>query len=385
MSRLRTVRTRGRWSGWVWAMLLGILSSACSTRPPVPSAMASEPPAAGGEAPVYVLDSGFPQPSTISFDQVTWMQVDWRTGWVYLLQRSQPPVSVWTPAGELVRSWDTQALGDPHSISLENLPDGSQRVWITDMAPPLYAGQGFGHCLKQFTTEGELLSTLGTCGPDSQGAGLDPVQFDKVTDIAFGAEGERYVTDGDLDGLNNRLLAIDRIGRVVRDWSAPDNQPGSGPGEFDLPHDVEVDSCQRLWIADALNHRVQVIGSGGEVVGELDCFGDDGVYGIALTGALEASTGAWFATLFVTTSPTTGGGRGTVYVFDVPLDCQRPSAIGECRPVTRWDVELPATEQTSLLHAVTTDRDGTALYISLLGGSLPPQKWVRVSGTDSRE
>ena len=144
-----------------------------------------------------------------------------------------------------------------------------------------------------------------------------------------------------------------------------------------------LDPCQRKWVADARNHRIQVFGAEGDFVGELACFGELGVFGIALTDVHASGEPA--ATLFATASPTSGGGTGTVYLFEVPMDCSEPRAIGSCTPVTRWDIELPQTGQTALLHAVTTEPDGSAIYISLLGGPLPPQKWVRVPVGASEE
>lgn len=351
--------------------LLVALTAGCGMSPPtVPSREAGT-----GTAPVFVRDRSFPDPS-IPFDQVTWMEVDRETGEVYLLQRSQPPVSVWSSEGELLRTWSTRALGDPHSLTLHTDAAGQRSVWITDMAPPRYAGTGYGHCLKQFSLGGVLLRTVGTCGAESQGSGLDPVQFDRVTDVAFDAAGRLFVTDGDLDGLNNRLLKIAPSGEVVESWSAPGNQPGSGPGEFDLPHDVLVDPCGRKWVADALNHRIQVFTAGGEVAGEMACFGSDGVYGLALSEPRHPAGGGPVASLFVTTSPTTGGNRGTVHFFAAPMDCSRPAEVGACPARTSWPVVLPPTPTPAMLHAITTNHDGTAVYISTLGGELPPQKWV---------
>lgn len=307
------------------------------------------------------------------------MEVDREAGLIYLLQRSQPPVSVWTPQGELVGAWDTEALGDPHSITLETRPDGRKFVWITDMAPPRPAGGGYGHCIKQFTTEGDLVGSIGRCGENTQGIGLDPVQFDRVTDIAFDSFGQLFVTDGDIGGLNNRVLKLTPTGEVVMEWSAPGNQPGSGAKEFNLPHDLHIDVCDRVWVADALNHRIQVIGNEGSFYGELSCFGDYGVYGIDLSAIRESPTGTHLATLFVTASPTDGGNRGTVTVFNVPMECSEPTNIGVCEPVTQWDIRLPPTHKTAMLHSVTADSDGKSIYLSELGGALPPQKWVEAT------
>ncbi len=332
-------------------------------------------PALSPGAPHYVLDTGFPKPSPITFGEVSWMTVDQETHQVYVLQRSQPPVTVWTSEGELVSAWETQELGDPHSIDLHVASDGTKSIWITDMAPPLLAGQVYGHCLKHFTLNGELLGTIGACGENSEGTGLNPIQFDMVTDVAWDSAGRLLVTDGDLNGLNNRVVKLTPAGQTLQSWSAPGGGSGSGPGEFDLPHAVVVDDCDRSWIADALNHRVQVLGPDGAFLGQWACFGEYGVYGLALGGTQSAPAGPR-ASLFVTTSPTTGGGKGTVYVFEAPMDCRRPREIGACVPRTSWQIELPPTSETSLLHAVAVDQSTGDLFISELGGTLPPQKWI---------
>jgi hypothetical protein len=39
----------------------------------------------------------------------------------------------------------------------------------------------------------------------------------------------------------------------MRDWG----KPGTGPGQFDLPHSVLVDQDNILWVADRENGRIQ--------------------------------------------------------------------------------------------------------------------------------
>ena len=237
-------------------------------------------------------------------------------------------------------------------------------------APPR---TGYGHCLKQFTLSGGLLSVIGTCGENSQGTGLDPVQFDEVTDVAWNAAGELLVSDGDLNGLNNRVLTLDPTGVVVASWSAPGDVPGSGPKQFDLPHTVLVDRCDRVWVADALNHRVQVIGSEGTYYGSLTSFGDLGVYALAFGPVFPSPPQV---VLFVGASPTSSGGTGTVSLFEVPLDCSRPAAIGSATPFTSFDVPIPTSTSMTLLHSITVDPETWDVYLSVLGGSLPPEKWA---------
>lgn len=308
----------------------------------------------------------------MTFDTVSWVEHDATSGLVYVLQRSTPAVSVWTAQGVLVSRWATQALGDPHSISLRQGADGEVRAWITDMAPPLLAGPSFGHCLKSFTLSGTLLASIGTCAIDSQGTGLDPVQFDKVTDVAWDAAGHLLVADGDLDGLNNRVLKLDAGGSVLAHWSAPGDRPGSGPRQFDLPHAVAVDRCDRLWVADALNHRVQVLGSDGSYLGALATFGDLGVYSLAFGASLTMPDRA---VLFVGASPSTGGGIGKVSLFAVPMDCTQRE-LPNLAAFASFDVPIPTSTTTTLLHAIAVDPRTWDVYVALLGTDLPPQKWV---------
>ena len=95
-------------------------------------------------SPTYARDLSFPGPSGVTFDLVSWVQRHDQSGLIYVLQRSAPPVSAWTPEGALVSTWSTQALGDPHSISFHSDPLASTTVWITDMAPPLLPGRATG-------------------------------------------------------------------------------------------------------------------------------------------------------------------------------------------------------------------------------------------------
>jgi len=324
----------------------------------------------------YIRDLTFPAGSGFAFQNVSWVSLSPSGAELYVLQRGTPAVSVWNPAsGRLLRTWSTTALGDPHSLRFQTLRDGSQRIWITDMAPPQNAGTGYGHCLKQFTVAGAYLGSLGTCGANSQGSGLNPVQFDKVTDVGFDSGGNAWITDGDVGGLNNRVLQVNAAGAVVQVWSAPGNQPGSGPGQFNLPHAIDVDQCDRVWVADALNHRVQVIRTNGAVLQQLQCFGANGVYGVRVrtsptTGRLQ---------LFTTSSPTSSPTGGLVSVFDVTPQCSAPTPVpAGCQATQSWTVSLAGATSTAMLHAIDAGDRGASVYLATLGGNLPPQKWLRV-------
>jgi hypothetical protein len=296
---------------------------------------------------------------------------------VYLLQRGGLDLSIWTSAGEEVGGLFPNQLAYPHSVRIQRLASGENRIWITDMPSPDQQVVPVGHCVKEFDEAGQLLSTIGRCGADTGGSGLDPVQFDKVTDIAFDSKGMRWISDGDIGGLNNRVLQLNADGLVLQVWSAPGNQPGSAPGQFNLPHALDIDACDRVFIADTLNHRVQVIRTDGTFLQQLQCFGADGVYGLRLSKAAGAG-GAFLAT---TSSPTSSPTGGTVRLFQVAPSCTAPLPMPDgCMTTAQWTVTLPPSPVTALLHSIDVGADG-GLYIATLGGDLPPQKWIPVEAS----
>lgn len=324
----------------------------------------------------YRQDALFPAANAnFNFQEVSWLTVG-PEGNIYLLQRAGFSVSIWSPAGLLLSEWWPNELRYPHSLRVQRVASGEHRIWVTDMVPPSPAQiVPRGHCVKEFSLAGQYLGTIGTCG--TRGSGLNPVQFDKVTDIAFDSKGLRWISDGDIGGLNNRVLQLNTDNKVLRVWSAPGNKPGRGPRQFDLPHALDIDECDRVFIADTLNRRVQVIRTDGALLQYLQCFGTDGVYGLRVTRSSPAGP----AQLVTTSSPTSHPTGGTVRLFDVARSCSAPVPVpGGCRTTARWDITLPSSPMTGMLHSIDMDSNGN-VYIATLGGNLPPQKWAPVSSS----
>ena len=145
----------------------------------------------------------------------------------------------------------------------------------------LTAGSMYGHCVKQFSYFGKYIQSIGNCGKQTNGTSLNPLQFDRVTDIARNSKGFYYIGDGDIGGLNNRVAVLNQTLDVVGVWGKRD-KPGPLPMQFNLPHRIAVDKCDRVWIVDTKNHRVQVVSENGEFLGEWRCFDEDLVYGLDL-------------------------------------------------------------------------------------------------------
>ena len=73
--------------------------------------------------------------------------------------------------------------------------------------------------------------------------------------------GDIYVTDGYRNARVHRFTARRK---AVASWGTP----GSGPGQFHLPHSIAFDDSGTLYVADRANKRIQIFTPEGEYLGE---------------------------------------------------------------------------------------------------------------------
>jgi DNA-binding beta-propeller fold protein YncE len=176
-------------------------------------------------------------------------------GDLYLFHRGAKPILCFDSSGKFVRSWGDNLIGAAHGMRV----DSDDNVWVTDTGH---------HTVYKFSPIGKLLLALGTT--DRPGTGND--QFNKPTDIAFGANGDVYVTDG---YENSRVMKFDRNGKFISLWG----MRGTDSGEFHLPHSIVIDSKQRVIVGDRENDRIQVFDLDGQL---LEIWPGFAPYGIAL-------------------------------------------------------------------------------------------------------
>jgi len=65
------------------------------------------------------------------------------------------------------------------------------------------------------------------------------------------------------------VMEFDRNGNFIKAWGAP----GSGPGQFGIPHCLAMDSKGRLYVGDRDNNRIQVFTQDGKFLGQFTQFG----------------------------------------------------------------------------------------------------------------
>lgn len=194
----------------------------------------------------YQVESFGQLPDGLEWGSVS--SVTFHNGHVYALRRAAPNVVEMTPDGEVVSSWgDNSLYRVAHSIDIDS--DGN--IWTTDSAD---------NVVYKFSSDGKLLLTLGKRGEAGDNTSQD--LFNRPSDVAFGPNGDVYITDG---YGNSRIMVFDQDGNYKKMIGGV---KGSGPGEFSLPHAIVFDSQGRMLIADRENERIVIMDPNGKYIGE---------------------------------------------------------------------------------------------------------------------
>ena len=107
--------------------------------------------------------------------------------------------------------------------------------------------------------------TLGKAGV--AGGGNDV--FSGPADVAIAQNGDIFVADGHMEGPVNRIVKFSKDGKFIKAWGTR----GSGPGEFNLPHSIAIDSRGRIFVADRTNNRIQIFDQDGRFLDQWKQFG----------------------------------------------------------------------------------------------------------------
>jgi sugar lactone lactonase YvrE len=173
------------------------------------------------------------------------------------------PIQKFDATGRLVVSFGSGLINWPHGLGT----DREGNVWVTDGQ----GGDGKGQTAIKFSPDGRVLMTLGK--PGIAGDGNDT--FNSPSDVLVAPNGDIFVADGHGENTNARIVKFSRTGKFIKAWG----KAGSGPGEFNVPHGLAMDSAGRLFVADRANNRVQIFDQNGKFLAEWKQFGrPSGVY-----------------------------------------------------------------------------------------------------------
>jgi DNA-binding beta-propeller fold protein YncE len=139
--------------------------------------------------------------------------------------------------------------------------DKEDNIWVTDKGSDM---------VIKFNPEGRVTMVFGR-KQEASDEGTEPLKhmkpplppvdgmFRQVTDIAWDAAGNTFISDG---YVNSRIAKVDKDGNWLKSWG----EPGSEPGQLNVPHSIAVDAQGNVYVADRGNRRIQIFDGDGKFV-----------------------------------------------------------------------------------------------------------------------
>ena len=191
----------------------------------------------------------FVLPDGVNFGGVAAIAINSK-GHIFVYNRGPHPLMEFTPEGRFVRFMAEGMIQLAHGIRI----DSEDNIWITDARQ---------NAVFKLSPQGRILFVLGWPGGETGdfSARFKMALLSQPTSIAFGSEGEIYVSEGH-GGETNRIRKFDRNGHFLKAWGG---KRGSNPGEFNQPHHIMVGPDGLIYVTDRENHRFQIFDSEGNL------------------------------------------------------------------------------------------------------------------------
>lgn len=193
------------------------------------------------------------------------------------------PVMKFDANGNMVISFGAGMINWPHGIDV----DHEGNVWVADgrdnrvgggrgrggrgggtaAPPPRQPDDIYGHQVIKFNPTGQVLMVLRNRGgvPMNEMAAAGPRGdfFWQPKDVYVAGNSDIFVGEGHGQGRNH-VIKFNSRGEYLLEWG----QSGYGPGQFNQPHSLAMDSQGRLFVADRGNNRIQIFDQNGRFLDE---------------------------------------------------------------------------------------------------------------------
>jgi hypothetical protein len=191
----------------------------------------------------YELAEGWGKlPDGWSFKEAAAVGVDSKDN-VYVFNRGEHPVIIFDREGNFLSSWGEGVFPRAHGVTMG--PDDT--IFLTDDGD---------HTMRHCTLDGKVLMTLGISGKPAPFMSGNP--FNRCTHLAIDpSNGDFFISDG---YGNARVHKYSPDGKLLLSWG----ESGTGPGQFNIAHNIATDKDGWVYVADRENQRMQVFDRNGK-------------------------------------------------------------------------------------------------------------------------
>ncbi len=184
-------------------------------------------------------------PDGMAFHECPGVAVDSQDN-VYVLTRGEHPIMVFDREGNFIRSFGEGLFSNR-----------THGLYISHDDSVLAADDGI-HTIQKFNSEGDKLMEIGE--RNQPAPAWSGQAFNRPTSAAImPSNGDVYVSDG---YGNSRIHVFTGSGEYKFSWG----EPGIDAGQFIRPHNIAVDSNDRVYVVDRECHRIQIFDAQGNFI-----------------------------------------------------------------------------------------------------------------------
>ena len=187
-------------------------------------------------------------PPGMTFQECPGVAVDSRDN-IYVLTRGEHPIIVLDREGNYIRTYGEGQFS--------NNNERTHGLYIAHDDSLLVADDGI-HTIQKFSPEGDKLMEIGERNQPKPIWGGQP--FNRPTSAAImPGNGDVYVSDG---YGNSRVHVFTGTGEYKFSWGSS----GIDASQFIRPHNIAIDSDERVYVVDREAHRIQIFDQRGNFI-----------------------------------------------------------------------------------------------------------------------